>query len=103
MRVSHRWRAVREIGEFVEIAMFEGLVRPGIELRGPGWRGCVEAKIAKEGQPMRQESAANDEHALVAQRPERRPIWKSSLGSRLGIETCNTGTSASGYITVSGT
>ena len=73
VREAHGRRAVREILELVDVAALERLVRPRVELGRPGRRGRIDTEIAKKGQTMGQEAAADDQHALVAQWPEPAP------------------------------
>lgn len=55
------------------------------------------------GQVVSEESAADDQYALVAQRASLRPIPSSFCGSSVGMEIWSTGMSASGNISTSGT
>src|SRR5207253_2676840 len=93
MRVADGGRAVHEVGQFVDVTAVERLVRPGVELRRPcrGW--CVEPEISQEGQPVGQEAAADDEHALVSQWPVA-PIvsgalsqWAATISTAVGRGT----------------
>src|SRR6267143_1277243 len=83
--------------------MLQGLMRPGVELGRPGRGRGFDPEVAEKGQTVREEATADDEYTLVPERAQPLPIWKSCSGSRLGIETCSTGMSAAGYITVMGT
>jgi hypothetical protein len=67
VRVPDRRRAAQG-RQRVDVTRVQRLGRPAVELRRPGRRRRVEAKIAQERQAMDEESAAHDE----PQRPQRR-------------------------------
>src|ERR1700680_4557445 len=70
MRVPDGWCPVSEIGEFVDVAVLERLMCPGIEFGRPRrWRR-IQPEVPQEWQARRQEPASDDEYALVAKRSE---------------------------------
>ena len=67
----------------VDVAGVEGVRHPAVEVRRPRRRRSVHAEVAQVGQTVREESAAEDEHALVAQwrKPPPRPAGAAGRGS----------------------
>ena len=70
VREAHARCTALVIDERVDVALRERLSAPVVELLRPGrWRR-VRPEVLDERQPVGHESAAHDEHALVAQRRE---------------------------------
>ena len=58
------------VRERVDVAPRERVGGPGVELRRPAGRGRVDAPLGEERQAVGEEAGADDQHALVAQRPQ---------------------------------
>src|SRR5439155_632892 len=80
MRVADRRGAVDKVGQLVDIAVFEGFVRPGVEFGRPRRRRRVQAKVAEKRQTVGQEAAADHQHALVAKRAQPAADFEELLG-----------------------
>src|ERR1700677_1616112 len=89
-----------EVKQRVHVAVGQHPLAPVVELTRPLWHRALEDELP---QVVREEPAAHDQHARIAQRGELRPRSINSRGSRVGMDSWMTGTSACGYISTSGT
>ena len=82
VRVGHARRLGPVVGQRVDVAAAHRVGGPGVEVGRPAGSGGVDAELGEERQAVGEEAGADDQHALVAQRPQ--PLAQLEEAGRVG-------------------